>query len=146
MKIIYLTGPITGNQTDWTWRAEATEKIEFFGGEVIDPLDGVDPGDLDKEGLWVRGDMVPTETAEGDSCSIEEADIVFANIEYRPTCRDSIGTWWELGEANRQDKVIIIRSTLDFVMFHPFPRAFAHTLTRHWDEAIEAIKVLIEGE
>lgn len=136
---IYLSGPITGQDADWTWRNRAAETIARLGGHSIDPLRGTHCGEVHSGGYILRGEPVPEEHILRDWEDVSNCGSMLVHFAYLPE-RQSIGTFYEMARAITLGKPVYLATTISMILNHPFIRTLCHWSGNDWEEAICAMQ------
>jgi nucleoside 2-deoxyribosyltransferase len=125
---VYLCGPITGEDIDWTWRIRAAAFLRARGVEVLSPLRGKLSEKIGNQGLSYDGKLANPEMGNRDFQDVKNCDLVLAHFPYMPP-RQSIGSLMEMGMAHALGKTIILCTKLQVFNEHLFCRNFCHIET-----------------
>lgn len=135
---VYLCGPITGQEVDYTWRAAATAMLQAHGIRTLDPLRGKHRDQISDLGLGYRGQLAAPEIADRDQMDVQEADVILAHFPYNPP-RQSIGSLMEMGAAAiGYGKPVVLCTTIPVFNDHLFCRNFT-TLEPNFEQALNRI-------
>jgi nucleoside 2-deoxyribosyltransferase len=134
---VYLCGPITGQEVDYTWRAAATAMLQAHGIRTLDPLRGKHRDQICNLGLGYKGQFAAPEIADRDQMDIDDADVILAHFPYDPP-RQSIGSLMEIGMAVKAGKTVILCSVVPVFNEHLFCRNFT-TLEPNFEQALNRI-------
>jgi nucleoside 2-deoxyribosyltransferase len=135
---VYLCGPITGKEIDFTWRETVTRRLAQYGVQTLDPLRNKDHVRIGQQGLSYDGRPASEAWAFRDSADIRTADIVLAHFPYLPE-RQSIGSLMEMGAASiGLGKPVVLATAYPMFRMHLFCRAFCQCCTT-LDQAIDRI-------
>jgi nucleoside 2-deoxyribosyltransferase len=130
---IYLCGPITGDDRDQDWRAEAADMIRRAGCEALSPLRGKDMGKVAREGLDYEGGPLAGHWVDRDKQDVVGADAVLCVIPGLPQSRPSIGTFVEWGWAAAHAIPIVVCTEIPTVHEQGFVHRLATVLQTDGD-------------
>lgn len=135
---VYLCGPITGQEVDYTWRAAATAMLQAHGIRTLDPLRGKHRDQISGLGLSYKGQLAAPEIADRDQMDVQEADVILAHFPYDPP-RQSIGSLMEMGAAAiGYGKPVVLCTEVKVFNDHLFCRNFC-TLEPDFEQALNRI-------
>jgi nucleoside 2-deoxyribosyltransferase len=136
--IVYLCGPITGQDVDYLWRQAATAVFQQNGIKVLDPLRGKHRDQIGGLGLSYKGQLAAPEIADRDQIDVQEADVILAHFPYDPP-RQSIGSLMEMGAAAiGYGKPVVLCTEVKVFNEHLFCRNFT-TLEPNFEQALNRI-------
>jgi len=140
---VYLCGPITGKEVDYTWRKAATAMLTAHGIRILDPLRGKHLDQISNLGMGYKGQLAAPEIADRDQMDVEEADVILAHFPYMPP-RQSIGSLMEMGAAAiGLRKPVILCATESVFNDHLFCRNFT-TLEPDFQQALARIVAMAQ--
>jgi nucleoside 2-deoxyribosyltransferase len=140
---VYLCGPITGQEVDYTWRAAATAMLQAHGICTLNPLRGKHRDQISDLGLGYRGQLAAPEIADRDDMDIHEADAILAHFPYDPP-RQSIGSFMEIGGAAiGLKKPVVLCTEVRVINEHLFCRNFC-ILEKDFEQALRRIVAMAE--
>lgn len=143
---VYLAGPISGKEEEWEWRRCAAAYFRERGIGVIDPLDGLKPGDVDQEneGLSVGGKWVGPATATRDFACVDRSTVVLVHVAELPR-RGAMGTPCEMTWAKRSGVPVVLSSPLVGVREHAFAVVLCDSRFDELEPALERVVEIVRA-
>lgn len=137
----YLAGFINGNKLKECieWRVRIREHYNNYKGERypiewLDPLNSGELDHIDAQGL--KSNIPRNAIVQKDLLSIENSDIIIANLDTFGELRPPIGTICEVAIAWHLRKPIILITNNDNYKEHPFLSYFASMVVKDVDELL----------
>ena len=138
---IYLAGFINGTVLDKciAWRKQIREHYENYKGarypiDFLDPLNSGELDNIDAKGL--TSNLPRNAIVQKDLLSIENADMIIANLDTFGESRTPTGTICEIAIAWYLRKPIILISNETNYTQHPFLSYFASMIVKDVEELL----------
>ena len=138
---VYLAGYIAGNKLKECieWRVKIRDHYNNYKGEKypiswLDPLNSGELDHIDAQGL--KSNIPRNAIVQKDLLSIENSDIVIANLDTFGEERPPIGTICEVALAWHLRKPIILITDKQSYYDHPFLSYFASMIVKDVDELL----------
>ncbi len=141
---IYLAGYIQGNKIEECagWRKRIREHYDDWKGygerypiNWLDPLNGKNFESITGDGL--KSDTPPNAIIHRDYRSVTSSDLIIVNMDTFGESRPLTGTICELAWAWDKHIPIIMITTEDIYIKHPFLACFASVIVSSVDELLE---------
>ncbi len=138
---VYLAGYICGTKLKECieWRKRIRDYYESYKGvrypiDWLDPLNSGELDNIDDKGL--KSNLPRNAIVQKDLLSIENADILIANLDTFGEERPPIGTICEIAIAWYMRKPIILITNQENYIEHPFLSYFASMVVKDVDELL----------
>jgi len=142
MTKVYLAGNIANlfYYTVTHWRKDATEKLEKYDYDVLDPMRGKEH----LEGTIVGFQHNSTACTSSEIFNRDVQDVYDCDIVLAYLTGYSIGTSWELGYAYALGKYIMVVTTPELIE-HPFLSESSDWIGEDLDAAIEYLGKVVNN-
>ena len=144
MKTVYLCGTVTPDPKHLQWRDQVVERFAETNIMPLSPVRGKDPKNWTKDGLEGVGDVPYSDGGfvPRDMYDVRRADALLVYFMEAPE-RQSLGTWIEFGWADAWGKPIVVCSTLNEVIKHPFIYKRACRVVSDLESACDYLEFLL---
>jgi len=139
---VYLAGYISGSKIKECieWRKKVREYYDNWKGERY-PIEWLDPlnGEIEKISPDGLDCSLPGKAlVHRDFCSVKVADLIIANLDTFGEPRPSVGTTYELAWAWYLKKPVVMITTDDNYINHPFVKDTVSKFVKDVDELLES--------